>query len=197
MNHFSDPTLQDLLEKVEQKFGALPAITPAEPDGYFTHLSESIISQQLSTKVADVIAERTRNLLGGSWSPESVLHQEHEAMRAVGLSNSKVKYLKNLAEFWSHPDFHPASLADAPEEEVISRLTTISGIGRWTVEMFLIFSLGRPDVFSPGDGGLRRAALLAYNLSDSTKPQELSELAQSWAPQRSLASRVLWKSLEL
>lgn len=197
MNHFSDPTLQDLLEKVEQKFGALPAITPAEPDGYFTHLSESIISQQLSTKVADVIAERARNLLGGSWSPELVLQQEHDTMRAVGLSNSKVKYLKNLAAFWTSSDFHPAQLSDLPDEEVIARLTTISGIGRWTVEMFLIFSLGRPDVFSPGDGGLRRAALLAYNLSDSTKPQELSELAQSWAPQRSLASRVLWKSLEL
>lgn len=197
MNYFSDPILQTVREKVERRFGELPAITPADPDEYFSHLSESIISQQLSTKVADIIAERARTLLGGRWSPKLVLQQEHDDLRAVGLSNSKVKYLKNLAAFWSNPGFHPAQLTNLPDEEVISRLTTISGIGRWTVEMFLIFSLGRPDVFSPGDGGLRRAALLAYNLNDSTKPLELTELAQSWAPQRSLASRVLWKSLEL
>lgn len=197
MTSFSDPTLQNLLERVEHKFGPLSPITPAEPDGYFTHLSESIISQQLSTKVADVIAERARNLLGGGWSPDLVLRQEHDTMRAVGLSNSKVKYLKNLAAFWTSSDFHPDQLSDLPDEEVITRLTTISGIGRWTVEMFLIFSLGRPDIFSPGDGGLRRAALQAYNLNEATKPVELTELAQSWAPQRSLASRVLWKSLEL
>lgn len=196
MHTFSDPILQKLYKQQLERHGALPSILPAAPELYFGHLSESILSQQLSTKVADVIQARAKALIGGEWIPEKVLAVEHDALRAVGLSNAKARYLKNLAEFWSNPEFSPQSIPDMDDETVIATLTQIKGIGRWTVEMFLIFALARPDVFSAGDGGLQRAVFAAYNLPKTTSREQLIELAQAWAPQRSLASRLLWKSLE-
>jgi DNA-3-methyladenine glycosylase II len=196
MHTFSDPILQNLYQLQLSKPSMLRIIAPAAPEEYFGHLSESILSQQLSTKVADVIQARAKTLLGGEWVPEKVLAIAHDDLRAVGLSNAKARYLKNLAEFWLHPAFSPQDIPHMEDEEVITTLTEIKGIGRWTVEMFLIFALARPDVFSAGDGGLQRAIFQVYNLPKTTPKEELVTLAQAWAPQRSLASRVLWASLD-
>jgi DNA-3-methyladenine glycosylase II len=196
MKAFSDPILQALYLQQLAKPAKLRLIEPATPEQYFGHLSESILSQQLSTKVADVIQARAKTLLGGEWVPEKVLAIAHDDLRAVGLSNAKARYLKNLAEFWLDPAFTPQDIPHMEDEEVITTLTQIKGIGRWTVEMFLIFALARPDVFSAGDGGLQRAIFQAYNLPKTTSKEELIALAEAWAPHRSLASRVLWASLD-
>jgi DNA-3-methyladenine glycosylase II len=194
---FTDTIMQSLYEQVYAVHGDLPLITAAQPEKHFGHLVESIISQQLSTKVADIIAARALALSGGTWDPSTVLAIEHETLRSAGLSNSKVLYIKNIAQAWTDKTIVPTEFNNLSDEEIITQLVTIKGVGRWTAEMFLIFCLGRTDVFSAGDFGLRKAISAAYNLPMTTKPAELLVLSQQWQPHRSLASRVLWKSLEL
>ncbi len=196
-NTFSDPILNELHRKVIAEFGELPPIIPAQPQNYFKQLCASIISQQLSTKVADVIEGRVTEALSSNWEPSYVLAFDATQLRAAGLSNAKVSYIKNIAEAWVSQVVTSEKIASESDEGVIEQLVTIKGVGRWTAEMFLIFTLGRPDVFSAGDYGLRKAIANSYNFNLKEKPQVFTALAENWKPQRSLASRVLWKSLEL
>lgn len=188
---FNDPVMHQLATKI----GPLPSIQPAEPSLYFSHLVESILSQQLSVKASDTIIAHAKKLVNDSWEPKAVLSIDHETWRSAGLSNNKAKYLTYLAEFWETQSIQPEEYAQLDNEALIQHLVQVKGIGRWTVEMFLIFCLGRPDVFSAGDLGLRNAVTKAYGLTTHLTPNELTELSKPWSPNKSLAARILWKSL--
>jgi DNA-3-methyladenine glycosylase II len=201
MNKFfssgADPVLKALHRKVEKQLGSLPVIQSSQPEQYFASLAESIVSQQLSTKVADVIFGRVKQLAGKNFSPKKLLKISVENLRRAGLSYSKASYMQNIARAWEEGLVNPRTLQSLEDEAVIEQLVQIKGIGRWTAEMFLIFTLGRPNVFSVGDYGLRKAISIAYKLPIESKPAIFLELSKRWSPHKSLASRILWKSLEL
>ena len=194
---FKDKTLNKLYLRVERELGPLPAIKPSKPSEYFFEMAESIVSQQLSVKVADTIFGRVRGLVSKKFLPKELLKLSIEELRGAGLSYSKAAYVQNVAQAWEEGLVEPTKLEKLSDEEVIEKLVQIKGVGRWTAEMFLMFTLGRPDVFSAGDYGLKKAISQAYELPMESKPAVFSELAEQWSPQRTLASRVLWRSLEL
>lgn len=193
---FSDPIMAELQRKVDEH-QPLAEIVTRHPEQYFWDLCESILGQQLSEKVAPQIIARVKTTLNHELSPEKVLATADDTLRADGVSYAKISYLKNVATAWQSGSILPHELHTLDDETVIEKLITIKGVGRWTAEMFLIFTLGRQDIFSAGDYGLRRAILIAYQLPPETKPKELTALAEKWSPHRSLASRILWKSLDL
>jgi len=173
-------------------------ITLSHADDLFVDLCETIVSQQLATKVASTLCTRFRNLFHGeNITPEKILAVPDETLRGVGLSGSKVKYIKDLAQKTKDGVVTFATLDQKSNDEVIASLTQVKGIGPWSVEMFLMFALGREDVFSFGDYGLRRAIQVAYKLKKEPSVKKLTQLSKKWAPYRTYASRVLWKSLEL
>ncbi len=131
----------------------------------------------------------------GELTPERVLAIDHEALRAAGLSNAKARYVRGLAEAVLTGDLDLAPLPDLDDEAVIAALTRMKGVGRWTAEMILLFSLGRPDVLSTGDLGIRNAVKRHYGLDQPPGPDELQAIAGSWRPHRSVAMLLLWESL--
>lgn len=162
----------------------------------FEDLVESIISQQLSGKAAKTIFGRFKDLYGNSFpTPKEILSTPHEKLRSVGLSNAKAKYVKSLSEFVDSGELILPELKNKNDEEVIAELTKVKGIGRWTAEMILIFSLRRPDVFSMGDLGLKKAVSNLYKV-DIKDVKKIEIISRAWSPYRSLACRYLWKSLE-
>ena len=165
----------------------------------FHVLTTSIISQQLSTKAADTIQGRVHAAVGTrKWlKPQHLLDISHEELRACGLSNAKAKWLKALAARTNSGEFSFARLRQLDDEAAIEVLDELPGIGRWTAEMMLIFALGRADVFSLGDAGLRRAVNLLYNDGEPLDEDQTLEVAARWAPYRSVASWYLWRSLEM
>lgn len=167
---------------------------------YFNDLAESIIGQQLSNKVADVIISRVRELAKEKFgvSGKLVFQPEHfqeltvEDLRSKGLSASKVSYLKNLTTHWMDGSIKYQDFEILDDEEIIRELVQVKGIGRWTAEMFLIFTLGRKDVYSSGDLVLRNMLISLYNLRRKDH-QHLQNFSKRWSPNRTLASRILWK----
>ncbi|MEX0896152.1 MAG: DNA-3-methyladenine glycosylase 2 family protein [Patescibacteria group bacterium] len=194
---FTDPVMHSLHSKITAAFGDFKPITPAHHSQHFQRLSESIISQQLAVRAADTIKERVRVAVGKNFEPKVVRGVPIEQLRSAGLSNQKASYIHSIAEYWLENNSQVRSLAQLEDEVIIEMLTTIKGVGRWTAEMFLLSTLGRKDIFSIGDYGLRKAAIKAYGLLEESKPTEILELSQQWQPHRSLASRILWKSLEI
>jgi DNA-3-methyladenine glycosylase II len=165
---------------------------------YFIELVESIVSQQLSVKAADTIFGRLKDITSDSELTAEVLVQmDGQKMRDAGLSWSKVSYLKNIAEYTLVSDKVFEKFPQMSNEEIIKELTKIKGIGSWTAEMFLIFTMGRVDVFSYGDLGLRRAIQRWYGFKMEPTLNELEEIVKKWEPYRSIASRYLWKSLDI
>lgn len=162
----------------------------------FEDLVESIISQQLSLSAAKTIFGRFRQLFGKKFpTPKMILDTPHEKLRSVGLSNAKAKYVKSLAEFIYSKELILDELYKLSNEEVIDSLTRVKGIGRWTAEMILIFSLKRSDVFSLGDLGLKKAVANSYKI-DIGDIKRIEEISLKWSPYRSLACLILWKSLD-
>lgn len=194
---FTDPIMNALHDKVSKQLGPIEPIKPATPTTYFQKLSESIVSQQLAVKAASTIKLRLLDLIGADFQPDAVGAIPIEQLRSVGLSQQKARYIHAIAEYWQENKRAVESLESYEDEQIIEMLTTIKGVGRWTAEMFLIFTLGRPDVFSVGDFALRKAVRQAYMLPDESGMNELTAVSQQWRPQRSLAARTLWKSLEL
>lgn len=193
-----DKTMQKIYEKVISHYGELPVPKPLDPSEYFSDLCQSIIGQQLSEKVAPKIVEKVKALLpNGVITPENILNTSSEILRTAGPSNSKIAYMKNVATAWQDGSVHYKKFKDMENEDIITELTKIKGIGRWTSEMFLMFSMARTDVFSVGDYGLKRAIIREYKVSEDIKPKELLELSSNWAPNRTLACRVLWRSLNI
>jgi DNA-3-methyladenine glycosylase II len=183
--HFieSDPVMGRLVDT----HGRCPLAGSADAD-YFGALARSIIGQQLSAKAAETIRQRV-NAAIPSFDAQGIAAADESSLRAAGLSRSKVRYLHELATgvLVGEPDLD--ELPHLPDEEVISILTSVNGIGRWTAEMFLVFALRRPDVLSLGDAGLRRSARLLYGA-------ELEDVSELWRPFRSVGSWYLWKHLD-
>jgi DNA-3-methyladenine glycosylase II len=168
----------------------------SRPDPYEA-LARAIVGQQLSTKAARSIWERLVGILGGTFPPPAeLLAADAETIRSAGLSRSKVSFLRDLAERSGDGRLDLPRLAELPDEDVIATLTEIKGVGPWTAEMFLIFHLGRPDVVSTGDLGIRRAVQIAYGLDDLPGPTDLERIAEPWRPHRTLACLYLWRSLD-
>jgi DNA-3-methyladenine glycosylase II len=166
------------------------------PDAYGA-LVRSIVGQQLSTKAALTIYERMTELFDGSTpSPRELLEVDPELIRKAGLSRAKVSYLRDLAEHVEDGEVDLERLPELPDDEVSEQLTAIKGLGQWTVDMFLIFHLGRPDVLPVGDLGIRRAVQTEYGLDELPDAGELERIAEPWRPHRSLACLYLWSSLD-
>lgn len=156
----------------------------------------SIMSQQLSVRVAEVIYGRFLNLYGGKEpSAQQILDTDPTVLRNIGLSNAKVSYVHNVARFVIEQKLTDAKLHKLSNEDVIAYLTQIKGVGKWTVEMLLMFYLGREDVFSIDDLGIQQAMIKLYKLDVTDKKAcraKLLELSQKWSPYRTHACRYLW-----
>jgi DNA-3-methyladenine glycosylase II len=185
----SDPVLRALLERV----GPF-RIEHREPT--FDTVVRSIVYQQLSGKVAAVIFGRLLAAAKGDLTPRRILRLPHERLRALGLSNQKAAYIRDLAERTKSGEVDFAALQDMSDEQVIESLTRVKGIGVWTAQMFLIFGLKRLDVLPVGDLGVRAAIKKAYGLAKLPTPAEMEQLAQAWRPYCSVASWYLWRSLD-
>jgi DNA-3-methyladenine glycosylase II len=167
----------------------------SRPDPYEA-LARAIVGQQLSTKAAASIWGKLQDVFGGKTpSPQEVLEADEDDLRGAGLSKAKVGFLRDLASHITDGELDLKRLPKLPDEDVVAALIEIHGIGQWTAEMFLIFHLGRPDVVSTGDLGIRRAVEIAYELDDLPAPAELERIAEPWRPHRTLACLYLWRSL--
>lgn len=165
---------------------------------HFIDLVESIVSQQLSGKAAETIFGRFKKLFPREQiTPKKLLKIPDEKIRAAGISFSKIKYIKGIANEIVNNNLDLKSLEELTDEEVILELVKLKGIGKWTAEMFLMFTLGRPDVFSAGDLGLQNAIVKLYGLKSKPNNGKLLEISAKWSPHRTIASRILWKSLDL
>lgn len=160
----------------------------------------SIISQQLSTKVAAVIYARFLSMFKSrSPRPAEILAISHDDLRGVGLSNAKAVYVKNVCCFFNDNKLTDARLYKMSNQELLGLLTQIKGVGQWTVEMILMFALGREDVFSAGDLGLQKAMITLYNIECANKKElfdRLIAISAKWSPYRTYACRHLWKHLD-
>jgi DNA-3-methyladenine glycosylase II len=160
-------------------------------------LVRSIVGQQLSTKAAATIYGRMLELFGGHTpTPGQLLAAEPERIRAAGLSNAKVAYLRDLAVHVEEGTLELERLPDLPDEDVSAQLTAIKGLGPWTADMFLMFHLGRPDILPVGDQGIRRAVQVEYRLRKLPDAKRLEKIAKPWRPYRTLACLYLWSSLD-
>ena len=187
--HFKkiDPILFRAIEQV----GELEDIAPQRPSEYFNSLCREIIAQQVASGAARAIWGRFSNLFPQKKAkPNYVVTIQAEELRKCGLSWRKVQYIKDLAEKVTTKEVVLSKLSSLSDKEVIAELTKIKGIGPWTADMFLMFSLGREDVFSFGDLGLKNAMKKLYG----QKKQE--PIVARWSPYRSWASRILWKLVD-
>lgn len=183
------PEFVPLLETV--KLGTLPVAF----DVYLA-LQESIVSQQLSVKAADTIFKRFLGMFEAQYpAPAVLIEMDIEQLRSVGLSRQKASYLQNVAQFALENDLLEKDWESMSDEEVVQFLTPIKGIGRWSVEMILIFTLHRPDVFPVDDLGVQQGMMKMFGWTESGKElkKKMLEAARPWAPHRSTASRLLWR----
>lgn len=185
-----DPRLAKLAEEI---------ILPAWPDkqnDLLTDIVESIINQQLSSKAGATIFGRFKALLPeGKADAQEILKIPDEKIRACGISRPKIAYIKGICQAVVDREIEFEKLYDLPDEEVISELMKLKGIGRWTAEMILMFTLRRSDVFSVGDLALRSAVAKYYGV-DREDLKKIEELSISWRPYRTTAARLLWHSME-
>ncbi|HEU0018678.1 MAG TPA: hypothetical protein VFQ14_00165 [Thermoleophilaceae bacterium] len=167
------------------------------PDDAYGSLVRAIAGQQLSVKAARTIYDRLCGLYGGRTpTPAELIATDPDELRAVGLSRAKASYLRDLAEHVEDGELDLELLPELPDEEVIARLIQVKGLGQWTIDMFLMFHLGRPDVLPVGDLGIRKATQLAYGLRKLPDPAKLTRIAKPWQPYRTLACLYLWASLD-
>ncbi len=163
-------------------------------DDYFASLASSIIGQQISVKAAAKILERFTATT--DMNPEAAASLTEEESKAIGLSGQKYNYIRDLAEHFVQDSMVFNHLDTLSDDEVISELTRIKGIGTWTAQMFLMFTLVRMDVFAPDDRGLQLAVQKLYDLQEVPPRSELVTIATKWSPYRTVASWHLWQSLE-
>lgn len=178
------------LARAEPRFAEALTLCGAPPlrrrgDG-FAALMGAIVSQQVSTAAARAIQGRLED--AGLTAPATIRAAEDETLRAAGLSRQKIRYIRALAE--AGIDFD--ALRTASDTEVVARLVEIPGIGRWTAEIYAMFSLGRADVFAPNDLALQEAARLLFALPDRPKERALRGMAEAWSPWRTVAAGMLW-----
>lgn len=159
-------------------------------------LMSSIMSQQLNTKVAQLIYTRFLGLYNGKEpTPQDVLHTPLDTLRGIGLSHAKTHYLQNVATFCIENNITDSKLIAQSNEEIIALLTQIKGVGRWTIEMLLMFSLGRKDVFAADDWGITKAMIQLYKMKAADKKtmkEKMLKISAKWSPYRTYACLYLW-----
>ena len=189
------------LKKVDEKMGRLIAEYEKpefkKDSNYFEALVRAIVYQQLSGKAAATIYKRFKDLFPENKhpSPNIVMERSHEELRSTGLSNQKATYIHNIAKEFNTGAV-PKDIDTIGDNEVIECLTTIKGVGPWTAEMFLMFTLNRPDIFPLTDLGIQKGFQLFFQLDEVPKPDLMIEKAEHWRPYRTLASWYLWRLVE-
>jgi DNA-3-methyladenine glycosylase II len=187
----ADPMMAQLIARYDGE------LLRGRGDAFYT-LARSIAGQQISVKAADAVWARVE--AATPVKPQAVLEMSEEALRTCGLSRQKILYLKNIAEYFLAQGVDEGWFAGMDDAEVIRRLSSIKGVGKWTAEMFLIFHLLRPDVWPIDDIGVQKAVLLHYDVSADQPPKamrhEMTALATQWQPWRSVAVWYLWRSLD-
>lgn len=160
----------------------------------FATLVKSIVGQQISTKAAATIWERLCGLVD-PMTDESILLRTHEELRLVGLSNRKAEYIVGIAQAWKD-GLHALDWGSMSDEEILEKLIALRGVGRWTAEMILIFSLLRPDVFPIDDIGVVRGMERVYNSRETLSKPQLNAIAEKWRPYRTLGSWYMWRAID-
>jgi len=162
----------------------------------YLRLCSSILSQQLSTTVAKVLYRRFLELFDGKEpTTKQILETPAETFRGIGFSNAKASYVHNVCRFFIENKITDEQLHEMENEEIISLLTQIKGVGKWTVEMILMFTLGREDVFALDDLGLKQSVIKLYNIKEPDKKlllKKIEKISLKWSPYRTYASRYLW-----
>lgn len=193
MEHITHLSKDKLLKKVIDRQEAY--VLEKRKDVYL-HLCSSIMSQQLSTKVAAVIYERFLNLYKKKrLTPKMILDTPIETLRGIGLSYAKAAYVQNVCRFFIEEKITDAKLHKMSNDELIKYLSQIKGVGQWTVEMILMFTLGREDVFALDDLGIQQSIIKLYKLDGLDKKalkEKMIEVSQKWSPYRTYACRYLW-----
>jgi DNA-3-methyladenine glycosylase II len=192
INHLkkSDPILSAIIKRVgpcRMEFG------PPE----FHSLAEAIVYQQLNGKAAVTIFKRFAALAGDPVTPEGILKLTDAQLRSVGLSKQKSSYLQDMAGRAARRELDFARLPGMTDDEVIKHLTQVKGVGVWTAQMFLMFTLRRPNVLPTGDYGIQMAIKKHYKKRKMPKPEVMAKIAKSWEPYRSVACWYLWRSLDI
>ena len=186
----ADPILRDVIRRVGS-FGLKP-----EPGGYEI-VVRSMLSQQISMAAAKTIRERLQaQLPGGKIRATAIDALSDDQMQACGVSKQKRGYLRDLTRCTLDGSINFRRIATQPDDVAIAELIQVKGIGRWTAQMYLMFSLGRPDVFAPDDLGLQNAMKRLYSLPDLSRRADYERFAERWSPYRTVASWYLWRSLE-
>ncbi len=193
----ADPVLARLIDEVGPE--GLPDRSADRPSDLYGALVRAIVGQQLSTSAARAIYARLTDRFGDRTpTPQQVLDDDPEALRvAAGLSHAKTAYLRSLAEHVLDGSLDLEHLHELPDDGVIAELIAVRGIGEWSAHMFLMFTLGRPDVLAVGDLGIRKAVMNAYGLEQLPTPAELERIGEPWRPYRTLACLYLWHSLSV
>ncbi len=163
----------------------------------YRSLVEAIIAQQLSGSAAESILNRFRKLYMTNFpKPIDVIQTSDKKLRKVGLSKMKISYIKELSQKIESKQLNMRNFSSFEDEQIIEHLTNVKGIGRWTAEMFLIFSMGRLDILPVGDLGLKKGMQLMFSLNELPTEEQIRKLAESWRPYRTIATWYIWKSLK-
>ena len=188
--HLHDPVMTRLVETI-------PAPPPSVRNDLYLALLESVVSQQLSVRVADVIFARFCGWFTDNYPDAArVSALKTDVLRSVGLSGQKAAYIQNIAAFHLATPIMMERLSHLTDEEVIAELTQIKGVGRWTVQMLLMFPMNRPDVFPVDDLGIRQSMIALYGVTETGKDlyKRLHRIADAWQPHRTLACKYLWRA---
>lgn len=183
-------------KKLKKLIDSQPARSLEKRNKVYLRLCSSILSQQLSTRVSQVLYQRFLDLYGGQEpSAKKILETPVEVLRGIGFSNAKASYVHNVCRFFIDNKITDARLHKMSNEEVIELLTQIKGVGKWTVEMILMFTLGREDVFAFDDLGLKQSLVKLYNIKETDKRllhERMEAITMKWSPYRTYACRYLW-----
>ncbi len=187
----TDPEMAALIERVGPK-----SIADRMRGGsHFEDLARIIVGQQVSTAAARTIWGRICDAFGGVPPTPEQAAESYDVLRGCGLSGRKASYVVGIGAAIVAGELDPEGLAELSDEEVVETLTALKGLGRWSAEMFLMFNLGRPDVFSGGDLGLRNGIRILHALDQTPGPDECVAIAERWRPHRTLASIYLWEAV--
>ncbi len=180
--------------KLKRLIEATSAYKSIKSNSCYEALVKSIVSQQLSVKAAASIYGRLTTLTKKPITKPAILRLSHDALRSVGLSNSKANYVKNVAQFFTDKNITDKQLMALTDEGIISLLTQIKGVGVWTVQMMLMFQLDRPDVFPVGDLEIRKQVIRLYDIKAEGKKlyPAIEAAVESWRPYRTIACKYLW-----
>ncbi len=196
VQHFKrrDPILFNYFKVV----GPISELKGDFPKNYFFRICKEIVYQQLSDKAGHAIFSRFEKVFPKDIiCPEAVLATSHETLRNSGISHAKARYIRNLAEAVACGDLDFKNFKKLDNEQIIEKLTKVKGIGHWTAEMFLMFTMAREDVFSHGDLGLRKAIKKIYKFKKEPTKEQIEKIVQKWSPYKTYGCITLWRAMDL